>query len=136
VEAALDGASAAQRLANDLGASALVFVADEQDLPPAGDIDLVETERRIADHSACGSELKAAARFVRAGGEVAALTTAVDLAEGVDGPADAVRTLRIHLTAQPTPRSTMAKIRATAPIRSIDDVTSGIPWLSGSSPRR
>jgi hypothetical protein len=108
VEAALDGALTAQRLAGDLGASALVFVVDD--------------EERLADHGACASELKAAERFVAAGGEVANLATAAHLAEAVDG--------------QPTPSSTMAKIRATAPIRSIDDVTSGIPWLSGSSPRR
>jgi hypothetical protein len=108
VEAALDGALAAQRLASDLGASALVFVVDH--------------EERLVDHGAGASELKAAERFVAAGGELANLATAAHLAEAVDG--------------QPTPSSTMAKIRATAPIRSIDDVTSGIPWLSGSSPRR
>ncbi|MCA1843777.1 MAG: hypothetical protein LC792_11455 [Actinobacteria bacterium] len=108
VEAALDGAVAAQRLASDLGASALAFVVDD--------------EQRLADDDASAAELKAAARFVAAGGEEATRTSAAHLADAVDG--------------QLTPSSTMAKIRATAPIRSIDDVTSGIPWLSGSSPRR
>jgi carbamate kinase len=96
VEAALDGAAAAQRLANDLGASALVFVTGEDELPPAGDIDLFEAERRIADGPGGASELRAAARFVAAGGEVAALTTAEHLAEAVEGPADGGRALRIY----------------------------------------
>jgi carbamate kinase len=108
VEAALDGALAAQRLASDLGASALVFVVDD--------------EERLADRGASASELKASERFVAAGGEEANVATAAHLVAAVEG--------------QPTPSSTMAKISATAPIRSIDDVTSGIPWLSGSSPRR
>src|SRR3954447_22566339 len=37
---------------------------------------------------------------------------------------------------QATPRTTMARMSAKAPTRSIDDVSSGMPWLSGSSPRR
>lgn len=136
VEAALDGAAVAQRLASDLGASALVFVAGEERLVAFGDIDLPETERRIADGAACAPELKAAARFVAAGGELAVLTPAGPLADALDGGADASRALRIHRRVQPTPRSTMAKISATAPIRSIDEVTNGIPWLSGSRPSR
>jgi carbamate kinase len=96
VEAALDGAAAAQRLANDLGASALVFVAGDDELRSTGDIDLFEAERRIADGPGGASELTAAARFVAAGGEVASLTTAEHLAEAVDGPADGGRALRIY----------------------------------------
>jgi carbamate kinase len=96
VEAALDGAAAAQRLANDLGASALVFVAGDDQLHAAGDIDLFEAERRIADGAGGASELTAAARFVAAGGEVAALTTAEHLAEAVDGPAERGGALRIY----------------------------------------
>jgi len=126
-EAALEGAAVAQRLANDLGASALAFV--------------VEAEARLADGHACAAELRAAERFVAAGGEEASITTPARLAEAIEGTADGAGVLRIRrgvvrAPAHPTPRSTIAKISAMAPIRSIDDVTSGIPWLSGSSPRR
>jgi len=137
VEAALDGAAAAQRLANDLGAPALVFVGGQGDLPPAESIDLLEAERRIAAGAGSAPELKAAARFVAAGGEVAAVTPGAAIVAALDDAAEPPSTLRVYRRAvQPTPRMTMAKIRATAPIRSIDDVTSGIPWLSGSSPSR
>jgi hypothetical protein len=82
VEAALDGAAAAQRLANDLGASALVFVVDDEESP--------------ADQHARVSERIAAERFLAAGGEQSDLTTATQLAETVDGGGQAVDVLRIH----------------------------------------
>ena len=82
VEAALDGAAAAQRLANDLGASALMFV--------------VEDGESLADHHARAPERKAAERFLAAGGEQSDLTTAAHLAETVLGGGDGVDGLRIH----------------------------------------
>jgi carbamate kinase len=80
VAASVDEAASAQRLAGDLGVSALVFVTGADDgLPGAGDIDVVEAERHLAGDRRFGPELRAAARFVRAGGELAVITTAAGL---------------------------------------------------------
>lgn len=125
VPADLDPAASARRLASDLGAGVLAFVT-AGDAGPAvtGDLGVVEAEQRAAGGGPLASEFEAAARFVRAGGELALVTPPEGLA-----PA-------LGVGCQPAPIIRMAKIRASAPIRSIDDVTSGIPWLSGSSPRR
>lgn len=101
VAAALDEAASAQRLAGDLGASVLVFVAGDDRFPPAGgppvgDIDLMEVERRLTGDPLCAPELRAAARFIRAGGELAAITTPAQLAVALDGPGDGLHTVRIH----------------------------------------
>lgn len=101
VAAALDEAASAQRLAGDLGASALVFVSDDE-APllavdrPAGAIDAVEAERRLAGDPALASALRASARFVRAGGELAAITTPAALSTALDDPADGPGLLHIR----------------------------------------
>jgi hypothetical protein len=148
----IDEAAAAQRLAGDLGAGVLAFVAGGDGPlvaggPSVGEIDVAEAERRLADEPRFVAELRAAIRFLRAGGELALLTTPGLLPDGVEGrtpgglhdrsPAGGTRLLRIRRSLDhPTPTRRMANIRDSAPIRSIDEVTSGMPWLSGSSPRR
>ena len=101
VAAALDEAASAQRLAGDLGASALVFViGDDEPLfavdGAGGEIDVVEAERRLAGESPLGSELRASARFVRAGGELAAVATPAGLSTALDGVADRPGVLHIR----------------------------------------
>ena len=100
VSAVLDDSAAAQRLAGDLGALALIFVvADDQlrlaDSPPAGEVDMDEAEQ-LAAGSTLGAELRAAVRFLRAGGELAVITTPSEAAVAFDGSGDGSRTLRIH----------------------------------------
>jgi hypothetical protein len=123
VAADLDPAASARRLASDLGASVLAFVTpgDAPVLP--GDLGVVEAERHADEGGPLAAEFRAAARFVRAGGELAVVTPPEGLAAALGA-------------GQPAPIIRMAKISASAPIRSIEDVTSGIPWLSGSRPRR
>ena len=99
VPAVLDEAAAAQRLAGDLGALALVFLVDEE--PglrglPGGAIDLDEAEGRLAAEPSSAPELCAAVRFVRAGGELAVITTPSRAVSALDGTADEGPTLRIH----------------------------------------
>lgn len=94
VAAALDEAASAQRLAGDLGASALVFVA--ADGPTVGEIDLIEAERRLAGDPRCAAELRAAVRFLRAGGELAVITTPAHLSSALEGPSGGAGVLRIH----------------------------------------
>jgi hypothetical protein len=78
VTAVLDEAASAQRLAGDLGAAVLVFLAGD-DGPllaggtSAGEIDVVEAERRLAGDPPRGSELRAAVRFLRSGGDLAVI---------------------------------------------------------------
>jgi carbamate kinase len=102
VSAVLDDAAAAQRLAGDLGALALVFLVGDEEAwlgakPAAGDIDMVEAERRLATDPPLAAELRAAVRFLRAGGEVAVITAPAHAAAALDGPADgAAAVLRIH----------------------------------------
>ena len=100
VRAVLDDAAAAQRLAGDLGALALIFVvADDPlqlvDTSAAGEINVDEAERLAAD-STLAPELRAAVRFLRAGGELAAITTPSLMVAALDGSGDDTRTLRIH----------------------------------------
>lgn len=95
VTAILDEAAAAQRLAGDLGAPILVFVVGEGDSPAVGEIDMVEAEGRLAAEPGLAPELRAAARFLRAGGELAVITTAPHIAVALDG-SDGSPTLRIH----------------------------------------
>lgn len=100
VSAVLDDSAAAQRLAGDLGALALIFVvADDQlrlaDSRAAGEITVDDAER-LAGDSALGPELRAAVRFLRAGGELAVITTPSQAAAAFDGAGDGARTLRIH----------------------------------------
>ena len=99
VEAVLDDAAAAQRLACDLGALALVFVVDDDwlrvgDGPAAGEIDVVEVEGWLAAEPRVAPELRAAVRFLRAGGQLA-VDHVGPPAAAVDG-SDRSRTLRIH----------------------------------------
>jgi hypothetical protein len=105
VTAILDEAAAAQRLAGDLGAPVLIFVVGEG--PPAGQIDIVEAERRLAAEPALAPELRAAVRFLRAGGQLAVITTALHVADAVDGP-DSASTLRIHRQ--------LTRVRSEAPV--------------------
>ena len=98
VTAILDEAAVAQRLAGDLGAPVLIFVVDETDSPGAGEIDMVEAEGRLAAEPALAPELRAAVRFLRAGGQLAVITTALHVADALDGThdPDGAPTLRIH----------------------------------------
>lgn len=112
VAAAVDDAASAQRLAGDIGASVLVFVSDDgASLSPvdrsAGEIDALEAERRLAGDPGLASELRASARFVRAGGELAAITTPASLSAALDGPADDPGLLHI--------RRELARPRSEAP---------------------
>ena len=100
VRAVLDDSAAAQRLAGDLGALALIFVvADDQlqlaDSRAAGEITVDEAECLSGD-STLGPELRAAVRFLRAGGELAVITTPSQAAAAFDGAGDGTWRLRIH----------------------------------------
>jgi carbamate kinase len=95
VTAILDEAAAAQRLAGDLGAPELIFVVGDDVSPAVGEIDIVEAEARLAAEPGLAPELRAAVRFLRAGGQLAVLTTAPHVAAALDGSDDS-RTLRIH----------------------------------------
>lgn len=95
VTAVLDEAAAAQRLAGDLGATALIFVVGDGDAPVAGEIDMVEAEGWLAADHVLAAELRAAVRFLRAGGQLAVITTASHVAAALDG-SDGSETLRIH----------------------------------------
>jgi carbamate kinase len=131
----LDPAASARRLAGDLGAGVLAFVVGGEDGPfAAGEIGVVEAERRAAEGAPFAAELQAAARFVRAGGALSVVTPPDRLAAALESRScdGALRIVRD----QPAPIIRMAKIRESAPMRSIDEVTSGIPWLSGSRPSR
>lgn len=114
----LDPAASAQRLAGDLGAGVLAFVTAAGDVVfPAGEIDVVEAERLAAEGAPLAAELAAAARFVRAGGELAIMTPPECLAAALDGsaagapdsgaPHNAAGVLRI--------RRTVARPRSQAP---------------------
>ena len=101
VTAVLDDAAAAQRLAGDVGALTLVFlVADDEarldHSPTGGDIDTDEAERQMAADPRLASELRAAVRFLRAGGELAVITTPSHAAAALDGSGGATPALRIH----------------------------------------
>jgi hypothetical protein len=98
VTAMLDEAAAAQRLAGDLGAPVLVFVVGDDDSPAPGEIDAVEAEGRMTAEPALASELRAAVRFLRAGGQLAVITTAPHIAAALDGSdgSDGAWALRIH----------------------------------------
>jgi hypothetical protein len=93
--AILDGAAAAQRLAGDLGAPVLIFVVADSEVPVSGEIDMAEAEARLAAEPALASELRAAVRFLRAGGQLVVVTTALHLTSALADAHDS-RTLRIH----------------------------------------
>lgn len=101
VTAILDGAAAAQRLAGDLGVPVLVFVVDDDRLA-GGEIDMAEAEALLAAEPVLASELRAAVRFLRAGGQLVVVTSASHLAAALADAHDAgvhdsgARTLRIH----------------------------------------
>ena len=94
VTATLDGAAAAQRLAGDLGVPVLIFVVGGEVLAP-GEIDMAEAEAHLAAEPALASELRAAVRFLRAGGQLVVVTTALHLAGALADAPDSP-TLRIH----------------------------------------
>jgi carbamate kinase len=98
VTAMLDEAAAAQRLAGDLGAPVLIFVVGDGDSPAPAEIDMVEAEGRLAAEPELAPELGAAVRFLRAGGQLAVITTAHHIATALDGSddSDGSRALRIH----------------------------------------
>ncbi|HZQ79333.1 MAG TPA: hypothetical protein VFE55_18520 [Acidimicrobiia bacterium] len=97
--AALDPAACARRLAGDLGAGVLVFVTGDEGPPWTGDIDVREAEDHLAAAPPHAAELVAAARFLRAGGELAVLTTATGLPGAISSPpTDRGSALRIHRT--------------------------------------
>ena len=101
VTAVLDDAAVAQRLAGDIGALTLIFIVDDDgpalvDGPAVGEIDLAEAERRLAGGAPLGSELRAAVRFLRAGGDLAVITTPAYATAALDGTAEASQILRIH----------------------------------------
>ncbi|HET9769714.1 MAG TPA: hypothetical protein VFS16_02405 [Acidimicrobiia bacterium] len=111
VAADLDPAATARRLAGDLGAGVLAFITGGADGPVVtGEIDALGAQEHAADGGPLSAELRAAARFVRAGGELALVTPAAGLARALHGAAfdasdDGV--LRI--------RHTVARRRAAAP---------------------
>jgi len=97
--AALDPAACARRLAGDLGAGVLVFVTGDEGPPWSGDVDVREAEDHLAAGPPHAAELIAATRFLRAGGELAVLTTAAGLPGAVSPSAtDRGSALRIHHT--------------------------------------
>ena len=53
--------------------------------PPSAEIDVVEAERRLAGEPCFAAELRAAVRFLRAGGELALLTAPELLPEALEG---------------------------------------------------
>lgn len=111
VTVGLGPAASARRLAGDLGAGVLAFVTGMEGGPsPAGEIDVVEAERRAAGGGPLAAEFEAAARFLRAGGELAVVTPPDRLAAALDDrSADGV--LRIH-RAVARPRSTAPALTA------------------------
>jgi carbamate kinase len=100
VTAVLDDAATAQRLAGDIGALALIFIVGDDELLgdglTVGEIDVAEAELRLAAEPRLVPELRAAVRFLRAGGELAVITTPAHAAAVLDGAADASQMLRIH----------------------------------------
>jgi carbamate kinase len=101
VTAVLDDAATAQRLAGDIGALDLIFIVGDDEVRPddglaVGEIDLAEAECRLAAEARLVPELRAAIRFLRAGGELAVITTAGHAAAALDNAADPSRMLRIH----------------------------------------
>lgn len=98
VTAMLDEAAAAQRLAGDLGAPVLIFVVGDGDSPAPAEIDMAEAEGRLPAEPELAPELGAAVRFLRAGGQLAVITTARHIATALDGSDDShgSRALRIH----------------------------------------
>jgi hypothetical protein len=109
VRADVGHAASARRLAGDLGAGVLAFVIpDDQPLPADGEIDAVEAERRTADSPSLAAELRAAAGFLRAGGELAVIGAAARLPGALAGGSDdGAGLLRI--------RRTVARPRSEAP---------------------
>jgi len=106
VEANLDAAAGARRLAGDLGAGVLVLVTGADGPSAEGDVDHVAAEGWLDADPPCAAEVLAAVRFVRAGGQVAVFTPAAfgadALAEGC--PAADLGILRVHRTlARPSP---------------------------------
>ena len=92
VGVALDEAASARRLAGDLGAPVLVFVAGDDspllaDGPGVGELDVIEAERRLTGDPRYAAELRAAVRFLRAGGELAVITTPALLPVALDDSA-------------------------------------------------
>jgi len=101
VTAVLDDSAVAQRLASDIGALTLILVIGDDGLGlgdglAVGEIDMAEAERRLADESGLVPELRAAVRFLRAGGPLAVITTPAYAAAALDGTGDASQMLRIH----------------------------------------
>jgi carbamate kinase len=101
VEAGLDGAACARRVAGDLGAGVLVFVTGDDGPPRAGDFDRREVEPTIDSDGPYAAEMATAVRFLGAGGGLAVFTTAAALPaalapSGATGAGPDV--LRIHRT--------------------------------------
>jgi len=101
--APLDVAACGRRLAGDLGAGLLVFVTGDEGPSRSGDVDLREAEGHLEWDQPYAAERLAATRFLRAGGELAVLTTAAELPAAVSpGPISPPPTgggaLRIHRT--------------------------------------
>ena len=101
VTAVLDDAAVAQRLAGDIGALTLIFIVDDDGLlladgSPAGEIDMDEAELRLTVEARLAPELRAAVRFLRAGGELAVITTPAHAAAALDGTPGPSQMLRIH----------------------------------------
>jgi len=115
VQAVLDDSAAAQRLAGDLGALALVFVVGDDELQPGdgptpGEIDVTEAEGWAAAEPRLAPELRAAVRFLRAGGQLAVVTTPAHLAAALDS-SNGAPALRIHREL-PRPRPSEAPVLA------------------------
>jgi carbamate kinase len=96
--ATLDLAACGRRLAGDLGAGLLVFVTGDDGPPRSGDVDRREAEDRLARDEPYAAEIVAATRFLRAGGELAVLTTAAELPGALSSTSGDGAALRIHRT--------------------------------------
>jgi|SRR5581483_9846380 len=109
VDANLDAAACARRLARDLGAGVLVLVTGADGPVRAGDVDHHAAEGWLDSDPPCAAELLTAVRFVRAGGQVVIFTPAAFDAAALseDRPAGDLGILRVHRT--------LARPRATTP---------------------
>jgi hypothetical protein len=140
VAAAVDEAASAQRLAGDLGAAVLIFVTgddgpllvdgailpgDTPGPPGVGELDLVGAERQLAGPGGSGvspeeltrfaAELRAAVRFLRAGGDLAVIVTPALLPAALDGPAPGTSSNGDGGTRLLRVRRTVARPRSEAP---------------------
>ena len=113
VEANLDAAACARRLAGDLGAGVLVLVTGADGPSYEGDVDHAAAEGWLDGNPPCAAEVLAAVRFARAGGQMTVFTPAAFGAGALseEAPAAELGILRVHRTL-PRPRATAPALAA------------------------